>query len=125
MAHEEQKRQEGLFSGFFSKIFTGKNDEDKIYVTSIATNGKTIILGYSNGTCQEYDLSLRKLLDQTHQLTTSKKPVSKMEVKYYETPDKSVKTTILITLINGIVKWWNYDNISLYTRFNLDGIIDF
>lgn len=60
-----------------------------------------------------------------HQLSTSGQPVSKLEVHYYETPDKTAKTTILISLINGIVKWWNYDNLSLYARLNVDLVIDF
>lgn len=47
----------GLFSGIFTKLFTGSKKDNEISVTAIATNGKTIILGYSNGTCAVYDLA--------------------------------------------------------------------
>jgi hypothetical protein len=70
-------------------------------------------------------LLVNKLSEPISQLSTSGQSISKFEVHYYETNDKTVKTTILISLINGIVKWWNYDNQSLYTRFNVDITIDF
>ena len=34
-------------------------------------------------------------------------------------------TTILISLINGFVKFWNYDNLSLYIKFTVNNVIDF
>jgi hypothetical protein len=63
--------------------------------------------------------------DTVHQLSTSFQPISKLEVHHIETADKSVKATVLISLINGIVKWWNYDNLSLYYRFNIEKVLDF
>jgi hypothetical protein len=106
-------------------MFTPSKNGNEIQVTALATNGKTIILGYSNGTCGEYDIARKCLREHISQLSTSGQTISKFDVQYYETNDKSVKTTILISLINGIVKWWNYDNLSLYTRFNVDITIDF
>ena len=118
--------QKGYFS-FFSNIFKDNNSENEISVTAIATNGKSVILGYSNGTCGVYVLDKNGGYTQEslHQLSTSGQPVNKLEVHFMEFDDKELKITVLISQINGIVKWWNYDNISLYTRFNVDGVLDF
>jgi len=42
--------------GMFSKIFTGNKANNKVRITSMATNGKTILLGYSNSKLGVYDL---------------------------------------------------------------------
>lgn len=122
---EKVDQSQGLWSGFISKIFSGAKKANTISVTSMATNGKTIILGYSNGTWAIYDLKSRKLQDKIYQLSSSEQPVSKLEVHYYETVDKEVKATILISLINGIVKWWDYETLNLYARLNVDMVVDF
>jgi len=66
-----------------------------------------------------------KVLDQTYQLSTSGQPIQKLDVRYYMTADKEIKTTILISLINGIVKWWDYDTLNLYAKLNADQVLDF
>ena len=86
---------------------------------------KRSYLAIQTGLEQNMTFGKNKLLRQLHQLTTSRQPVTKFEVKFYETHDKSVNATILISLINGIVKWWNYDNLSLYFRFDVNYVIDF
>lgn len=46
------------------------------------------------------------------------KPIVKLEVQYFETQDKAIKATILISLVNGIVKWWDYETLNLYSKLN-------
>ncbi|CAI2373412.1 unnamed protein product [Moneuplotes crassus] len=132
---EEEKREDqvderkaetgrGYFSGFFSKIWSN-NEEDEIEITSLASNGKTILFGYSDGTCREYSIEDKKMLGQVHQLTSSGKPVTKLEVQYYNPQEDDFTATILISLVNGYVKWWNYDNLSLYYRFDTTNVIDY
>ena len=53
------------------------------------------------------------------------KPIVKLEVQYFETQDKAIKATILISLVNGIVKWWDYETLNLYSKLNWDHVIDF
>lgn len=84
-----------------------------------------MIFGYSNGSWWKYDLSTKCLSDQVVQLSTSYQKVEKLEAHHFITDDKEVKTTILITLINGIVKLWDYETLNLYSKLPVEQTRDF
>ena len=51
--------------------------------------------------------------------------VDKLEAHHFVTNDKDIKTTILISLINGIVKLWDYETLNLYSKLSVEQTTDF
>lgn len=59
------------------------------------------------------------------QLSTSYQKVEKLVAHHFYTNDREVKTTILISLINGIVKLWDYETLNLYCKLPVEQARDF
>ena len=122
---DQQEDKSSIF-GMFSGIFSGgraNNRRNNHQITAMTSNSKTILFGFSDGTAMVYDLLLKRMLEQRYEISSSK--ITKMDVEYYQTQEKDIRATILITLANNTVKWWDYDTLNLYAKISCDYVIDF
>ena len=56
----------------FSSMFIGNKEGNRRKVTAMTTNSKTILLGFSDSSLSVYDLNMKRCLDKTYALSSSK-----------------------------------------------------